>query len=211
MTEAKPEDHKEVDEGRRDILKAGVAASIVLAAAGVAAIAKSVTNPALASGGVPQPTQFPRVKVANVNEVSLDTVLNFNYPLDNEPNVLVKLGTKAVGGVGPDNDIVAFSQVCQHLGCLYTFLPQGTSPPCDASYKADRGEGYCCCHGSVYDFGNAAEVLSGPAPRPLPQVILQVDSVGDIYAMGMTPPSIFGHNTGSSDVTSDLQGGNLVG
>jgi len=62
----------------------------------------------------------------------------------------------------------------------------------------------------VYDFANGAKVLSGPSPRPQPQVTLEVDSSGDIYATGMGPPSIFGHNTGSNDVNDDLSGGNLV-
>ena len=37
--------------------------------------------------------------------------ITFNYPLDDEPNIMVKLGQKAEGGVGPDGDIVAFSQI----------------------------------------------------------------------------------------------------
>jgi arsenite oxidase small subunit len=123
---------------------------------------------------------------------------------------LVKLGLKAEGGVGPDQDIVAFSQICQHLGCYYAFQPSGTSPTCDSSYKAPGPVGYCCCHGSIYDYLNGAKVIGGPAPRPVPQVILEVDSSGNIYATGMKPPSIFGHDTGSSDVSADLQGGNLV-
>ncbi len=71
--------------------------------------------------------------------------------------------------------------------------------------------GYCCCHGSQYDLLNGAAVIGGPAPRPVPSVILEVDSSGNIYATGMNPPTIFGHNTGSSDVSADLQGGNLAG
>lgn len=200
-----------VDQDRRTFLKIGVAASVVLAAGGVAAIAKSITNPELASGGIAPPTQFPRVKVANLSSLIVNDALNFYYPLDNEPNLLMKLGVRAEGGVGPEADIVAFSQVCQHLGCLYTFQAQGTHPPCNATYNADRPVGYCCCHGSVYDLGRGAQVISGPAPRPVPQVVLEVDSSGDIYAVGMTPPTIFGHNTGSTDITSDLQGGTLVG
>jgi hypothetical protein len=40
---------------------------------------------------------------------------------------------------------------------------------------------------------------------------LQFDeATGDIYAVGMGPPTIFGHNTGSSDVSYDLQGGTPV-
>jgi arsenite oxidase small subunit len=145
-----------------------------------------------------------------VSDLTVNQPVTFNYPLDNEPNILVKIGVKALGGVGPDQDIVAFSQICQHLGCIYAYQATGSSPACDMSYKAAGPEGHCCCHGSVYDFANGAKVIGGPSQRPEPQVILTVDSNGDIYATGMTPPSIFGHNTGSSDVTYDLQGGNLV-
>lgn len=201
-----------VDEGRRTFLKLAATASAILAAGGVAAIAKSITNPAPSSpssGG--SPGSFPRVKIANLSNLEVDKPLIFNYPLDNEPNYLVKLGQKADGGVGPGGDVVAFSQICQHLGCSYGFQAKDTSPSCNSSYVADRPVGYCCCHGSVFDFLHGAQVIAGPSPRPQPRVILEVDSSGDIYATGMTPPSIFGHNTGSSDVSSDLQGGNRVG
>lgn len=199
------------DESRRDFLKVSVVLSAILAAGGIAAVGKSVTNVAETSGGSAiTPTSFPRVKVANLDSLVVNQVVSFYYPLDNEPNILVKIGQKAVGGVGPDGDVVAFSQLCQHLGCDYAYQATGTSPKCNSSYKAQGPEGYCCCHGSIYDYTNAGRVIGGPAPRPVPQVILEVDSSGDIYATGMNPPTVFGHNTGSSDVAADLQGGNLV-
>jgi len=154
---------------------------------------------------------FPKVMIATLSDVSTTTPVYFNYPLEETPNILVKLGAAAPGGVGPDNDIVAFSQVCQHLGCIYGFVPTGGAPTCDTSYKAPGPEGYCCCHGAIYDLANAGAVLSGPAPRPVPQVTLEFDSSsGNIYAVGMGPPSIFGHDTGSSNVLNDLQGGTPV-
>jgi hypothetical protein len=57
---------------------------------------------------------------------------------------------------------------------------------------------------------HGASVLSGPSPRPQPQVTLEVDDSGNIFATGMGTPTIFGHNTGSNDVSADLQGGNPV-
>jgi arsenite oxidase small subunit len=199
------------DESKRNFLKVALTASAVLAAGGVAAIAKSVTNPAAAGRGVPTgATTFPRVKIASMSQVQENQPLSFNYPLDNEPNVLLKLGVKADNGIGPDGDVVAYSQVCQHLGCIYGIQAKGTSPSCNTSYVATGPVGYCCCHGSIYDLAHGAQVIGGPSPRALPRVMLEVDSSGDIYAVGMTPPAIFGHNTGSSDVSSDLQGGNLV-
>lgn len=154
---------------------------------------------------------FPKVMVATLSQVSTTTPVYFNYPLEETPNILVKLGAAAPGGVGPDNDIVAFSQVCQHLGCIIGFVPTGGAPACDTSYKAPGPEGYCCCHGTIYDLTSAGAVVSGPAPRPIPQVTLEYDaSTGNIYAVGMGPPTIFGHDTGSDDVLNDLTGGTLV-
>lgn len=181
----------------------------LLVIGGIAAILKSITNPALTSGNTTGgPKSFPRVKVAQLADLNVNQPIVFEYPLDNEPNILVKLGQKADGGVGPDGDVVAFSGVCQHLGCLYAYQAPGTSPACSSSYRAAGPEGYCCCHGSTFDFLHGAKVLSGPSPRPQPQVVLEIDSAGIIYATGMTPPAIFGHNTGSNDVSSDLEGGN---
>ncbi len=159
---------------------------------------------------------WPKTTVANINSLTTLTPVTFNYPLTNTPNILVKLDVAAQGGVGPDKDIVAFSGICQHLGCFYGFVPPHGSPPCNKSYSAPSSEGYCCCHGSIYDFANGAKVVGGPAPRPVPQVQLEYDaSTGNINAVGMSPPTIFGHGpAGTTDpalvMQYDLQGGTVV-
>ena len=56
---------------------------------------------------------------------------------------------------------VAFSAVCTHRGC--TVEPDG----------ADDTRLVCPCHGSVFEAGTGANV-SGPAPRPLDAVAVQV-------------------------------------
>ena len=216
MVDKQTEEGSSVPTGnsRRNFLKFATALSALLAVGGIAAVLKSITNtapPTTATTGTSASMQFPRVKVAQLNDLIVGQPISFNYPLDNEPNILVKLGTPAEGGVGPDGDIVAFSSICQHLGCIYGFQAAGSSPSCNPSYKADRPVGYCCCHGSVYDLVNKANVIAGPSQRPQPQVLLEVDSSGNVFATGMGPPTIFGHDTGSNDVSGDLQGGNPVG
>jgi len=210
---------------RRIFLKAGLAFAIVLVVAGIAAVTRSLVAPLVSysstqsistspqSGGASSTSSspFPRIKLANLGDLSPGKSITFNYPLEETPNILVKLGLRAEGGVGPEGDIVAFSQICQHLGCIYGYLAAGASPSCDASYQASGPVGYCCCHGSQFDLTKGAKVIGGPSPRPQPQVILEFESsTGDIYATGMMPPTIFGHNTGSNDVLYDLQGGTLV-
>jgi len=205
--EKEPPQPKE-EKPRRTFLKIVISVSGLLVIGGIVALTKS-TSPAPSENQSTSVT-FPRVKVAQLADLQTNQPVLFNYPLDNEPNILVKLGQEAVAGVGPDSDIVAYSALCQHLGCVYGFQAPGTSPKCNSGYQAKSPVGYCCCHDSVFDFLHQAKVVSGPSPRPQPQVILEVDTAGDIYAVGMTPPSIFGHNTGSSDVSSDLQSDNPV-
>jgi arsenite oxidase small subunit len=207
------------DSGRRKFLKATVVASAALAVGGMAALSKTVATPGQAQANASVATTFPRVQVKDINSGQLLAVSNltvnsagsFFYPLDNEPNIIVKLGVAVENGVGPESDIVAYSDVCQHLGCNPGFVPTGQSPPCSPSYIAKGPELYCCCHGSIYDLTNDAKVTSGPAPYPVPRVILEVDSSGNIFATGMAGPTIYQHGkAGSEDVMADLQGGTPV-
>ena len=198
------------DEGRRDFLKYTAVASATLALVGTLAITKSITVAAEAPPTTASST-FPKILIATLSQLQENVAVSFNYPLTSQPNLLVKCGQAAKGGVGPDGDIVAFSNICQHLGCIYDFLAPGASPTCLSSFVAKIPQGYCCCHGSQYDFLTGATVIGGPAPRPVPQVMLEVDTSGNIYATGMNPPTIYGFGTpGSTDVTSDLVGGTLV-
>jgi arsenite oxidase small subunit len=176
---------------------------------------------------IPPPTQgagattsatvaSPRIKITNIHTLDPTTPLRFNYPLVDTPNVLLKLGQVADNGVGPDSDIVAYSNVCQHLGCFYSVVASGASPPCNTSFKASSAEGYCCCHGGQYDFAHGGKVIGGPPPRPVPAVTLDYDNTtGDVFAVGMGGPTIFGHGPpGTTDpallLQYDLQGGDVV-
>jgi arsenite oxidase small subunit len=196
---------------------------IILAVGGLATLG-SIASTLRILGFVPPPTQgasnqtlaWPRIKLVNIAAIDSSKPLRFNYPLVDTPNVLVKVGQKVENGVGPDSDIVAYSDVCQHLGCFYAVLSPSASPPCNSSYTARGWEGYCCCHGGQYDLANGAKVIGGPPPRPVPAVILEYDkNTGDIYAMGMGPPTIFGHGPpGTTDpalvLSNDLEGGEIV-
>lgn len=197
---------------RRDFLKVTFAMGAVGAIVGVAGL---FTQYLTFIPGTNINYVWPKVKVGSLSDLKPLAPVLFNYPLTNEPNLLVKLGVKAANGIGPDADIVAFSQVCQHLGCIYGFQSKGSSPSCNKSYVMPVTGGYCCCHGSHYSFVDEGAVIGGPAPRPVPQVTLELDeSTGDIYAVAMGPPSIYGHSTGDETpqavLEDDLTGGSLV-
>lgn len=58
--------------------------------------------------------------------------------------------------------VVAYSGVCTHQGCPVNM------------WSKDREAFFCSCHGSIYNPRNGAEVMAGPAPRPLPPLGLKV-------------------------------------
>ena len=69
-----------------------------------------------------------------------------------------------------ENSIVAYSKICTHVGCPV------------ALYEQTTHHILCPCHQSTFDASTGATVIFGPAPRPLPQLPLMVDSNGFIAA-----------------------------
>jgi len=92
------------------------------------------------------------------------------------PGFIVKL---------PTGDVVAYSRICPHLGCIFNFVPEPSD--CAKGYNFDprslpgggRPVFACPCHLSVYDIANAGKVVSGPAPRPPRK--FEVKKVGASY------------------------------
>ncbi|MET0590035.1 MAG: Rieske 2Fe-2S domain-containing protein [Naasia sp.] len=66
--------------------------------------------------------------------------------------------------------IVAYSKICTHVGCPV------------ALYEQQTHHLLCPCHQSQFDIKNEAEVIFGPAKRPLPQLPITVDSEGYLVA-----------------------------
>jgi len=73
---------------------------------------------------------------------------------------------------------VCYSKICTHAGC-----PVGL-------YIAELRQLQCPCHQSAFDVLNGAEVLFGPAPRPLPQLALYVDKDGFLRARDDFPEPV---------------------
>ena len=67
---------------------------------------------------------------------------------------------------------VAYSKICTHAGCPV------------ALFRHASNQLYCPCHQSVFDVVEGAKNISGPAPRPLPQLGLDVDRDGYLVARG---------------------------
>jgi nitrite reductase/ring-hydroxylating ferredoxin subunit len=86
--------------------------------------------------------------IAKTSEVAPGTAVKFKD--SGKPAVLVHL---------ENGDFAAYSAVCTHQGCT-------------VAYK--NGQLACPCHGSVFDPANGAQVVNGPAQRPLPEIPVEV-------------------------------------
>jgi Rieske Fe-S protein len=78
---------------------------------------------------------------------------------------------------GTAHGIVAYSAICTHLGCTVRFSEEPME-------QAPFPHIHCPCHGAMFDPQRGGTVLGGPAPRPLPQLPVQVNAKGEVVAAG---------------------------
>ena len=90
----------------------------------------------------------------------------------------VKLSLPADRLAGAPEGLVVYSKVCTHAGC-----PLGL-------YLAATHELRCPCHQSTFDVLDGAKPVYGPAPRPLPQLPIEIDDAGVLRALGDFPEPI---------------------
>jgi ubiquinol-cytochrome c reductase iron-sulfur subunit len=68
------------------------------------------------------------------------------------------------------DNIVAYSKICTHVGCPAALYEQTTQRI------------LCPCHQSTFDAARGAQVIFGPAPRPLPQLPITTNAQGYLVA-----------------------------
>ncbi len=157
--------NKLVDVGRRQFLRGG---SMAAACAATAVVLPNQPAKAAQTARV----EYPTNRLGNVSDLSDNEPLDVSYPDEDAPGVILKLGKKVEGGVGPDGDIVGFSTVCPHKG-----FPM--------NYDGDSRTLNCPGHYSVFDVEAGGQQTFGHATQNLPQYMLRVDDKGDIYAEGV--------------------------
>lgn len=84
----------------------------------------------------------------------------FDYPEDQDPAILLRVA---------DREVVAFSQKCTHLGCV-------------VYYQADQDRWHCPCHEGNFATLTGA-VISGPPPRPLGRIDVEIRDDGMVWAI----------------------------
>jgi len=150
--------------GRRNFLKQSGGAAL-----GVAALATGINVEAA----------YKSRKVVSVKELRPNTPVSFNYP-DNAAAVILDMGQAVEGGIGPKKSIVAFSALCQHMGC-------------PVNYVADDKQFVCPCHASAFDPLRNGDAVEGPSTRGLPRIALKISN-GDILATGIVSGVVYGYS-----------------
>lgn len=241
-----------VDEKRRKFLKGLVFGIAAAAVVGIIPGIDVIVPPVISASGFPKSllvdSSGSPIKASEL-PVNSPYIVIFEYPMTGEPNFLLNLGdssgkpveippTKVTvpqtgdtydfpGGVGPNKSIVAYSAICQHLGCtppyIHFYPPQYVSPSQLTASEPDQLTAeallaakqakvpaifHCDCHGSTFDPYRGAAVLTGPTQRPLPAVILEWDSSTDyLYAVGSVGVGVYpsgSNGVPSKDPKSDL-------
>jgi thiosulfate dehydrogenase (quinone) large subunit len=133
-------------------LPTGAPASATPIPAGATPIPAGATSAQASAGAVGD-------VIANVSDLASTSAIGFTVPSSGDPGGLIKL---------TDGTFVAYDLVCTHEGCAVT------------NYDPRAQLLECPCHGATFDAAHDAQVVSGPAPRPLTKLPLKISSAGAI-------------------------------
>ena len=144
-------------------------------AAGAAALpGNAEAAPAADTGAAVLP--YKAKMVGKAGSLGVNQVVSFTFPDASSPCALLKMGTPVLGGVGPNQDIVAYSTMCTHMGC-------------PVSYDGTQRVFKCPCHFSIFDAEKSGEMVCGQATENLPRIVLKYndkdDSVTAVSIVGL--------------------------
>ena len=120
--------------------------------------------------------RYPRMLIGKLSKLKKHKPLTFNYPDmgQNSTSLLIRLGEPAGGGIGPDQDVIAFNSLCTHMG----------GEMAKTYKKQHQVLGPCPLHQSTFDLTRHGMIVGGHATESLPQVLLELEG-DNIYAVGM--------------------------
>ncbi|MBF6594150.1 MAG: Rieske 2Fe-2S domain-containing protein [Thermaceae bacterium] len=187
---------------RRAVLQAaigvGVAGTVLSTLyVGAGLVPKKVFTPEnepLAAGDILVYAQGPNQnKPINPADLKVDVLQIIAYPMNPKTNVvkgsdpnntvlIVKIQPSRLTPAtakGAVDGIVAYSGVCKHLGCIVS------------NWDPNLEQFVCPCHQGHYDPANSGKVMSGPPPKPIPQLPIKIEN-NQIIAMAffLAPPGV---------------------
>lgn len=131
----------------------------VAAVAGTSAVAEAASS------------SYPHLRLIALSKLKTNKPVSFEYPLKGQASMLVDLGRAAPHGIGKRKSIVAYSILCQHMGC-------------PVAYQPALREFVCPCHQSRYDAERLGGIVQGVAMQPLPRIQLAIRN-GAVWATGV--------------------------
>ncbi len=137
-------------------------------AAGAAALPTAAEAAPSADGGNAV-LAYKAKHVGKAASLAVNQAVHFTFPDASSPCALLKMGSPVPGGVGPGQDIVAYSTMCTHMGCPVSY------DPADRVFK-------CPCHFSMFDAEKAGEMICGQATENLPRIVLKYNDKDDTVA-----------------------------
>ena len=183
------------DPRRRAVLQVGVLAAVTLLVGGVSGAVRLIRNEAPRGvdagdgGGSPNPGQTsapttapssqpppaasagPGIAIATVAQVQSAGARRFTVPIT-APAPL-PAGDPALVIALADGSFAAYDALCTHEGCR-------------VNYDKTAAVIFCPCHGAEFDPANHAAVLGGPAPQPLLELPLIVNSADGTIALAIS-------------------------
>jgi thiosulfate dehydrogenase [quinone] large subunit len=128
------------------------------AAPGAQSDSAATPTPAPLLRATPSIAPSTSAALANTSSLATNSAARFTDPSSGDPALLIHLA---------DGNVVAYSAVCTHSGCT-------------VQYSATRKQIVCPCHGAIFDPAHNAQVVRGPARRPLAAIPVQVDGSGNV-------------------------------
>ncbi|MEM7224469.1 MAG: arsenate reductase (azurin) small subunit [Pseudomonadota bacterium] len=114
---------------------------------------------------------YPKVSIAPLAELEPGAQIDFDYPDEDSPAILLRLDGPVEGGIGPGESIVAFSALCTHKGC-------------PVAYNSEHKMLICPCHWSSFDPAKQGQMIIGQGSENLPRITLRVEN-GTVEAVGV--------------------------
>ena len=157
---------------RRIFLKSSGGAAAVVGTVG-AALLPGGAQAAAAVRSTSTNLDYPKRSVGKAAGMPINQAVSFSYPDPSSPCVALRMGAAVPGGVGPNQDIVAYSTLCTHMGC-------------PVQYEGATKVFKCGCHFSIFDAENGGQMVCGQATEDLPRVLLDYDAKTDtVSAVGV--------------------------
>ncbi len=104
---------------------------------------------------------LPAVEIAKVDQLPVNGTMDFSYPTEKDPCLLIRLG---------QSQFVAYDRRCTHLLCPVMAEPEA-------------GHLHCPCHEGEFELATG-DPISGPPQRPLKRIVLEVRN-NAVFAVGV--------------------------